>query len=60
MEDLKSHYSKKIEEMRRFYEDTIDKLENQLKIYERRTQEEDDYRVSLYHLLPFLIWFNVK
>lgn len=55
MEDLKSHYSKKIEEMRRFYEDTIDKLENQLKIYERRTQEEDDYRVSFYHLLPFLI-----
>lgn len=48
MEELKSHYIKKIDEMRQFYEDTIEKLENQLKVYEGHVVvEEDEYRVSL-------------
>lgn len=31
--------------MRQFYEDTIEKLETQIKSYESRPEEEDEYRV---------------
>ncbi|XP_063695962.1 A-kinase anchor protein 9 isoform X2 [Culicoides brevitarsis] len=46
IEDLKAHYLNKIDEMREFYEDKIEKLENQLKTFEARPDEEDEFRTS--------------
>lgn len=60
MEELKSHYSKKIEEMRQFYEDTIEKLETQIKSYESRPEEEDEYRVRFSLFTFFSYLFHCK
>lgn len=45
-DDLKEFYTSKIKEIRRGYEETIQKLQDRLKIQHISIQHEDEYTVS--------------